>query len=1028
MIGKHKRIVCIMIMIMLLFSQGFPTFASQGTGSVTDVVVETDDGLVIVSIGAYAMALADGPGNETYDYMAGEGVPLVRAIGSGDKFINISEYAVVLADTGNVPDAIAAATALGREHTSTFKVLKAFDEDGKPILEPLFIDIIYASTVETDFDITVSFGTSEDELISLLRATVDVLGSNNERATVTINWTLEEGYDGYVEGTYLATGVLTLPEGWSGNPDNVKATVTVLPQEHLVLWLDAADYDASTGVWPDKSGFDNTVSQADEAKRPSRANPEELAGRPAVRFNGDNQYLDLQWNMDGGSFEANEITVFMVLKSYNMEDSQTVMGNYGEEGDVCFHISTRQNVLTAAVTHSDDQDVRLTFSDSLEPIIASYRVTATNHTAYVNGIEAATGSLNETINWGASSIGRNGGPLGSNIEEWHWEGYIAEIRIYNYAMDDWERNAVEQELERKWFSLYNPEPIAAVHFMPFPRLWAGSSNVAPGATVGIMSARGGIGSVNYSFVEGEGDTHNDCFTIVGNEVRVGDTALSQGIYSFRVRGQDDVAQTEYYFSIEILENLESSDVTILTNPYSEVDWKTFKQYKANFHTHTNQSDGSAGPAAVIEAYADAGYSILALADHDSYSYDPDTTWPWTKWISQGPELINYRSDEKHEDYETSALYTGLGSSGDKTILAVRGNELSNTHHTSSLFSEYGGPRSGEEYKAMQEIRDRGGLAILNHPGRENRADEWYADIYTQYQGTLIGMEVYNQGDRYSGDRKRWDRVNAMLMPDIVVWGYSNDDMHQIGSHTFRNYQFMLMEELSEEALRNALLTGASYFCYEPGRGLSGGEFAGDHQVPLIEEIVVNDTNEVTIIEIDVHDENTADTITWRTNKREIQGMGNAIDLNELDLDEDIFIRAELVNNYGRTYTQPFVLGYEPLEEIPVTGVGIVEEDQVLEVGETLQLTAVIAPANATEKGVSWSSANEDVASVSGSGLVTALSEGTALITVTTVDGGFTDYVTITVKGPDQPEPVEGLVLWLDASAVESLEHGETVET
>ena len=60
--------------------------------------------------------------------------------------------------------------------------------------------------------------------------------------------------------------------------------------------------------------------------------------------------------------------------------------------------------------------------------------------------------------------------------------------------------------------------------------------------------------------------------------------------------------------------------------------------------------------------------------------------------------------------------------------------------------------------------------------------------------------------------------------------------------------------------------------------------------------------------------------------------------------------------------------------------------------------------------------------------MTALSEGTALITVTTVDGGFTDYVTITVKGPDQPEPVEGLVLWLDASAVESLEHGETVET
>lgn len=705
--------------------------------------------------------------------------------------------------------------------------------------------------------------------------------------------------------------------------------------------------------------------------------------------------------------------MFMVLKSENMEDSQTVMGNYGEEGDVCFHISTRQNTLTAAVTHSNDEEVRLPFSESLEPYIATYKVTSTNHTAYVDGVQTSTGDLGESINWGATTIGRNGGPVGNNIEEWHWEGYIAEIRIYDYAMDDWERELIEQELSGKWFGPYNPEPISAVHFVPVPGLREGTGNVAVGATVGTLSTSDGIGSITYSLANGEGDTHNDRLRIEGNEVKVKSEALIEGTYSFRVKGQDDQAQVEHCFSITVLEEPEPIDVFIIYNPYSKVNWDTVNQYKANFHTHTNQSDGYSEPDAVIKAYADAGYSILALTDHDAYSHDPDTTWPWTEWISQEPEPINYRNDEEIVDYQTSAQYTGLGTSGDRTILAVRGNELSNTHHTGSLFSEYGGAGSGQEYAAMDEISNRNGLAILNHPGRENKTDQWYADIYTEYQGTLFGMEVYNQGDRYSGDRKLWDRVNTMLMPDNAVWGYSNDDMHQINSHTFRNYQFMLMKELTEEDLRNALLTGASYFCYEPGRGVTGGEFAGDHQVPLIEEIVVTDTDEVTIIEIDVCDVNTADTITWRTNKGVI-GTGDSIDLTQLDLDEDIFIRAELENDYGRTYTQPFILGYGPLEEIPVTGVSIIEEDQTLGVGDTLQLTAAIAPANATEKGVSWSSDNEDVASVNGSGLVTAVSEGAAAITVTTDEGGYTDAVTITVVASAE-FPVDGLVLHLDAA-------------
>ena len=54
--------------------------------------------------------------------------------------------------------------------------------------------------------------------------------------------------------------------------------------------------------------------------------------------------------------------------------------------------------------------------------------------------------------------------------------------------------------------------------------------------------------------------------------------------------------------------------------------------------------------------------------------------------------------------------------------------------------------------------------------------------------------------------------------------------------------------------------------------------------------------------------------------------------------------------------------------------------------QTEQLVATILPANATNKTLKWSSSDSSVASVSSSGLVTALSEGVAVITAATTDG------------------------------------------
>lgn len=68
----------------------------------------------------------------------------------------------------------------------------------------------------------------------------------------------------------------------------------------------------------------------------------------------------------------------------------------------------------------------------------------------------------------------------------------------------------------------------------------------------------------------------------------------------------------------------------------------------------------------------------------------------------------------------------------------------------------------------------------------------------------------------------------------------------------------------------------------------------------------------------------------------------------------------------------------------------------LQVGETCQLTATVFPADATNKTLKWVSSDRNVAKVS-NGLVTAVSEGTATITVLSTDGtGKSAQVVVTV--------------------------------
>lgn len=82
--------------------------------------------------------------------------------------------------------------------------------------------------------------------------------------------------------------------------------------------------------------------------------------------------------------------------------------------------------------------------------------------------------------------------------------------------------------------------------------------------------------------------------------------------------------------------------------------------------------------------------------------------------------------------------------------------------------------------------------------------------------------------------------------------------------------------------------------------------------------------------------------------------------------------------------------------VPVTGVSLNASSGELEVGGSVTLVAAVTPADATNKAVTWESSAPAVASVS-EGVVSALTAGTAVITVKTADGGYTASYALTVK-------------------------------
>lgn len=360
----------------------------------------------------------------------------------------------------------------------------------------------------------------------------------------------------------------------------------------------------------------------------------------------------------------------------------------------------------------------------------------------------------------------------------------------------------------------------------------------------------------------------------------------------------------------------------IRNPYDQVDWARDGRFLANFHTHTTGSDGGLLPHDAIDHYRNLGYSILAITDHNAVTY------PWEKLDTLEPSA-GARDRFAAGKLESAALDYENRDPAELGMIAIQGCELSVHHHIGSFFNDHSG--TTVEADSLKAVSVKEGIAMLNHPGRYKKTVDWYVDLYETFP-VLFGLEVYNQGDRYPGDRKTWDAILARTMPDRPVWGYSNDDMHSV-TRLGRNWNVMLIPELSQDWTRRGMTEGRSYFVYSPA-----GHEGTPH--PVIDAITVDHEADVITIEATGHT-----NISWISEGHVIH-HGKTLNLSETP-GWGSYVRAEL---YGVSNS---VAGTQPFGLIPAirTELVLVTEPSSVEYPEPGHVRGLLNLRNTTGKSI-----------------------------------------------------------------------------
>ncbi len=279
-----------------------------------------------------------------------------------------------------------------------------------------------------------------DTNITTYSGTISGTGSLVKQGSGTLTLTAAQGYDGFT----LITGGGTLK--LQGVP------ISPLPA-NLMLWLDADKGITTSGTavtsWADQSG---NGKNATGGTSPSlvASNPA-FNNLPTVNFNGSSQYM----NVDLAFLAGSAYTIFAVTAKNSSSTPAYFLGNStgSNSGNSALQCGWRGDTTLRLAQYNNDLDGNgPAFTGSeLASLYGGKLDKSTGHHLYYNDAQIASNANTTALSSSNSgTLGRVYIQQGQSFPNNYFNGDIGEILVYNAALSDADRQAVDAYLNGKW--------------------------------------------------------------------------------------------------------------------------------------------------------------------------------------------------------------------------------------------------------------------------------------------------------------------------------------------------------------------------------------------------------------------------------------------------------------------------------------------------------------------------------------------------------------------------------------------------
>lgn len=383
---------------------------------------------------------------------------------------------------------------------------------------------------------------------------------------------------------------------------------------------------------------------------------------------------------------------------------------------------------------------------------------------------------------------------------------------------------------------------------------------------------------------------------------------------------------------------------IIANPYANVDWDTWGQYKSATHVHSMISDGDYQFADQIENYYRLGYDAVAMTDHgavnrgwtvDKTNGDERPVWFNYQAITNGTGGLtkNMKSLTAARNLE---ITTGVGRNGRPMIDIPLGIELNGAStkkcHVNGFFADAGQNDMELTAKgisgcvtAVSKNAKAGGITHINHVGEFMEAndcssaaeamskvytqdwiDQFAQDVFRTYP-SCVGMELVNKSDnRTKWDRHLYDELLKRLAPEgRGLWGFCGDDSHH-EDELDQNCAWFIAPSLTASDIRTSMETGC-FFVSSRRSKEELNDATGNGDYPRISRLTVDEVRSQIILQttkaqkaVLVADGNELEIVNCNPS-----GTVVTFDLNRFEDRINSYVRIYLTGEGGITYVQPF---------------------------------------------------------------------------------------------------------------------------